>query len=146
MVEILVATSIIAASVLGAMAVAQKSIYVSRQAFRSSQAAFLLEEGAEAIRILRDNSWSNVSGLSTSADYYPTFLGGTWTLSTAPSQMRIFTRKVNIENVLRDSNGNIATAGSSDAGTKLITINVSWQESGQTISQSLSFYLSDIFS
>ena len=49
MVEILIVISIIVVSVLAALAVAQKSIYLSRQSLHQSQAAFLLEEGAEAV-------------------------------------------------------------------------------------------------
>ena len=82
MIEVLVATSIITVSILVAMAVAEKSVYVSRQAFHTSQAAFLLEEGAETVRIFRDNGWSNISGLTVSTNYYPAFSGNTGVLST----------------------------------------------------------------
>ena len=73
MVEVLVAISIIAVSILAATMVAQKSIYVSRQAFHATQTAFLLEEGAETVRILRDNAWANISSLAPGANYYPIF-------------------------------------------------------------------------
>src|SRR3989344_1744694 len=73
MVEVLIVSSIITVSILAAMAVSQKSIFVSRQAFHASQAAFLLEEGAEAVRILRDNAWTNISSLTAGTTYYPTF-------------------------------------------------------------------------
>src|SRR3989344_4976145 len=80
-VEMLVAIAIITASILAATAVAQKSVYVARQAFHATQASFLLEEGAEAVRIVRDNAWSNISSLTADLNYYPTFSGGTWVLS-----------------------------------------------------------------
>jgi len=127
-VEVLVAASIITASVLAALAVAQKSIYVSRQAFHSSQAAFLLEEGAENARIARDNAWNNLSGLNSS------------------EQIGIFTRTVRAAVAYRDGNGNLSETGTAEDRTKLINVTVSWQEGGQTIIKSLSFYLSDIFS
>lgn len=127
-VEVLVAASIITASVLAALAVAQKSIYISRQAFHSSQAAFLLEEGGENARIARDNAWNNLSSLNTS------------------EQIGIFTRTVGVAAVYRDGNGNLSEEGMSEDGTKLITVNVSWQEGGAMITKTLSFYLSDIFS
>lgn len=145
-VEVIVAVSIIVISVLAAMAVAEKSIYVSRQALHVSQATFLLEEGAEAVRIIRDNAWGNISSLSTGTNYYPTF-SGTWTLSTTPATIGIFTRTVMVANVNRDATtGDIAVSGENDAGTKLITITVSWIESGQAMSKTLSFYIMDIFS
>ena len=145
-VEIIVAVAIIIVSVLAAMMVTQKSIYVSRQALHVSQATFLLEEGAEAVRIFRDNAWSNISSLNVGTNYYPTF-SGTWTVSTTPSTVGIFTRVITIANVNRDAtSGDIATSGVNDPGTKLITITVSWTESGQAMSKTLSFYIMDIFS
>ena len=147
-VEVLVAASIITASILAAMAVAQKSVYVSRQALHANQAAFLLEEGAETIRILRDNAWSNISNLSTATNYYPTFSGGTWTLSTTPNTVGIFTRTVTKANVHRDNTTKdiVETGGLGDPGTKLITITVSWPEGGAVVTKTLFFYVMDIFS
>jgi len=145
-VEVIVATAIIVISVLAAMTVTQKSISVSRQALHTSQASFLLEEGAEVVRILRDNAWSNVSSLNVGTNYYPTF-SSSWTLSTTPSTVGIFTRTVVVTNVNRDATtSDIAVSGTNDPGTKLITVTVSWSESGQTISKTLSFFIMDIFS
>lgn len=147
LVEILLATSIVAVSVLTATTVAERSIYVSRQAFHASQAAFLLEEGAEAVRILRDNAWSNISSLSVVTTYYPTFSGGTWTLSATSNSVGIFTRTVTVASVKRDNTTkDISAVGTDDSGTKLITISVSWKEGGTTITKTLPFYISDIFS
>lgn len=148
-VEVLIAASIITVATLATMAVAQKSIYVSRQAFHASQATFLLEEGAEAVRVYRDNAWSNISALTVGTNYHPTFSGDTWILSTSLNTVGIFTRQVTIENVSRDnSTKDIANgAGTSlDVGTKLVTITVFWPEGGVTVTKTLQFYLSDIFS
>lgn len=147
MVEILVSASIIVAVVLAAMAVAQKSIQLSNRSLHTSQASFLLEEGAEAVRILRDNAWNNISSLDVNITYYPTFSEGTWFLSSNSSTIGKFTRTVNIANVSRNnSTGDIAVSGTDDPGTKLITITVFWLEGGQTISKTLPFYITDIFS
>ncbi|PIP69037.1 hypothetical protein CO033_00990 [Candidatus Nomurabacteria bacterium CG_4_9_14_0_2_um_filter_32_10] len=147
MVEVIVAISIIVVSVLAAMSVTQKSIFVSRQALHVKEASFLLEEGAESVRIIRDNSWNNISALNVGTDYYLIFLGQTWTLSSTPSSVGIFTRKVNILNVNRNvSTDDIANLGTYDPGTKLTTITVSWVDGGETLSKTLSFYIMDIFS
>jgi len=146
MVEILVAISIITVSVLVAMTVTEKSVYISRQAFHTTQAAFLLEEGAEAIRIYRDNAWSNISSLTAGTNYYSTFTGGTWTLSSTANTVGIFTRTVSIANVNRDNDTkDIATVGTDDPGTKLVTVTVSWPEGGVTVNKTLQFYIIDIF-
>ena len=146
-VEILVAASIITISILAATAVAQKSIYVSRQAFHATQAAFFLEEGAETVRILRDNAWTNISSLSAGTNYYPTFSGGIWTLSTTPNAVDIFTRTVSITNVNRDNTTkDISVTGTDDPGTKLVTVTASWTEGGVVITKTLQFYIINIFS
>ncbi len=148
MVEVLVAAAIITASILAAMAVTQKAVFVSRQSFHATQAAFLLEEGAEAVRIARDNAWSNISSLTVGTNYYPTFSGGTWTLSTSSSTVGIFTRSVTIASVNRDNTTKdiISSGGTLDSGTKLVTVTVSWAEGGTTITKTLQFYIMDIFS
>lgn len=148
MVEVLVAASIITVAILAAMGVAQKSVYVARQAFHLSQAAFLLEEGAEAVRIVRDNAWSNISGLTVGANYYPTFVGGTWTLSASTNTVGIFTRRVTFANVNRDNTTKdiVTSGGTLDTGTKLVTVTVSWGEGGTTVTKTLQFYIMDIFS
>lgn len=147
MVEIIVAVSIITVSILVAMAVSQKSVYVSRQAFHTTQATFLLEEGVEAVRVLRDNTWSNISNLTIGTNYYPTFTGGTWTLSPTVNLVDIFTRTVNIASVNRDNTTkDISSTGTDDPGTKLVTVTVSWPEGGTTITKTLQFYIINIFS
>lgn len=146
-VEVLIATSIITVSILVATTVAQKSIYVSRQAFHTTQAAFLLEEGAEAVRIVRDNGWANISNLTVGANYYPTFSSNTWILSDVANTMGIFNRTVTVANVNRDGEDDIISSGGVlDPGTKLITVTVSWAEGATTVTKILQFYISDIFS
>jgi len=127
-VEVLIAASIITVSILVAMSVTQKSVYVSRQAFHITQAAFLLEEGAENTRIMRDNAWSNVTTLNSS------------------EQIGIFTRTIIASNVTRNVTTGDIGAGALDSGTKLITVTVSWPEGGTVITQTLQFYIIDIFS
>jgi len=147
-IEVLVAASIIAMSVLAASNVAQKSVNVSRQAFHSAQAAFLLEEGAEAVRIYRDNAWSNISGMTIGSDYYASFSGGTWIFSTTPSTIDRFTRKIVVSDVYRDSTSQdiVSSGGVLDTGTKFVTITVSWYQGSVLVSKTLQFYLADIFS
>ena len=148
MVEVIIASSIMLIVTIATMTVVQKGISISHQSLHATQASFLLEEGGEAVRTIRDSDWSNISNLSTSTNYYPTFGSNTWTLSTTPNQIDSFTRTVIIKAVNRDATtGDIVTSGGVlDVGTKLIVVNVSWQEGGQTITKNLSFYISNIFS
>lgn len=147
MVELLISSAIIVSAFLVAAGVAQKSLQVSRQAVHSAQASFLLEEGSEASRIVRDNSWTTFSALTNGTVYYPTYSGGTWTLSTTPNQVdSFFTRTVTLSAVYRDGNDDIASSGTLDSDIKKITVSVSWQEGSTTLTKTISFYLTNLFS
>jgi prepilin-type N-terminal cleavage/methylation domain-containing protein len=147
LVEVLVACSIITVVVLATMSAVQKSLQLSNLVLRQTQANFLLEEGAEAVRSIRDTSWTTISNLTLNTDYYLSYdLNlNSWSLSFTPNTIDSFTRKVIFESVSRDSNDDIASSGTLDTGTKKATITVSWPStiSGIT-SKSLSFYLADI--
>jgi prepilin-type N-terminal cleavage/methylation domain-containing protein len=145
LVEVLVAVSIISLSVFAIMSSAQKSVKLSSQSLNKAQASYLLEEGAEAVKIVRDNNWSTISGLTIGTTYYPTFTGGTWTLSTTPTTVGIFTRTVVLATVYRDNFDDIASSGTTDAGTKKVTVTVTWPNSDGTATDTVSFYISDIF-
>lgn len=146
LVEVIVAFSIMTISVIAAMQVAQKNISIAKQALRTTQAMYLLEEGAEAVRIVRDNAWTNISGLTNGTVYYPTFTGGTWTLSTTPNTIGEFTRTVTIASVKRDNTTqDISSTGTDDPGTKLVTITVTWIEGSTSLSKNIQFYISQIF-
>lgn len=146
MIEAIVAISIVTIIILGSMTVAQKSLQISQRSLTHTQANFLLEEGAEAVRIIRDDNWNNISNLALNADFYLVFNSGTWSLNSTPNTIDQFTRKVQLASVYRDaSTGSISSGGNLDSGAKLITITVSWHESGILISKNLQFYLMDIF-
>lgn len=144
LVEILVACSIMLLAMFSILVLAKKSITLSRQALHQTQASFLLEEGAEAVKIVRDNGWTNITGLTNGTTYYPTFSGSTWTLSTTPATSGIFTRTAVSSAVYRNGSNDIAASGTLDSGTRKITVTTSWSESGTTRSKSVSFYISNI--
>jgi Tfp pilus assembly protein PilV len=127
MVEVILAFAIVASSILISMAVMQKALQASYSSLSNIQANFLLEEGAEKARITRDNSWNNIVSLNTT------------------EQIGIFTRTSVASSVNRNSSTGIIGSGSDDAGTKLVTITVSWQENNVSRSKNLKLYLMDIF-
>ncbi|OGH14978.1 MAG: hypothetical protein A2860_02120 [Candidatus Levybacteria bacterium RIFCSPHIGHO2_01_FULL_37_33] len=87
------------------------------------QASAYLNEAQEAIRVIRANGWSNLSA----GTYHPIVSGSTWILTSAPELIDgNFTRSIIIEDVKRDSNGDIAQSGTLDPSTKLLTISVLW--------------------
>jgi len=158
-IEVLIACSIISISMFALMQTAQKGLTLSHQALKKSQASLLLEEGAEAVKSIRDNDWVTIDGLSLNTPYYLFFNTTTksWVLdNTSTTNLPgyiptypvdgVFVRTVTVSSVGRDTNDDILVSGGTiDNRTKLITVSVSWPISGATSSKSLSFYISDIF-
>ncbi len=150
-VEILVGCAILTTMIFALMAAAQKGINLSHNALKQTEANMLLEEGAEAIRSIRDGSWATISGFTLDTNYYLTFNTSTnlWTLGTTPTAVidSTFTRTLVFSQVLRDvATDDISSSGNLDTRTKKVTITVSWPTSeGNTISKNLSFYIADIF-
>jgi prepilin-type N-terminal cleavage/methylation domain-containing protein len=149
LIEILVACSIMTVTTFALLSAAGKGVEVSNQALRQTQADFLAEEGAEAVKSIRDTSWSSISSLTDGTTYYLSFdtTSNTWSLSTIPNLIdSFFTRTVVVQTANRDTNDNIASSGTPDSGTKEVAIDVSWPSSeGTTLDRNLSFYMSDIF-
>lgn len=146
-IEVLIAVSIIALSVLAFSNLSQKTITISRQAVNISKASFLLEEGVEIIRGFRDASWSNVEALSLDTNYYAVFdyVNNGWYLTTTPTNIDGFSRSIVLSSVNRNFvTGDIDPAGSNDANTKLITVNVSWQEGNVNVNKTISTYIINI--
>lgn len=148
-IEVLVACSIISISMFALMQTAGQGIILSNQALKKSQASLLLEEGAEAVKSIRDNNWTTISDLSLNTNYYLSFSSSPngWVLSTTPLTIdSIFTRTIVITSVNRDTNDDIVLSGGIlDVRTKKVIINVSWEQATTTNTKSLSFYIADIF-
>ncbi|MBX4215437.1 hypothetical protein KW797_00580 [Candidatus Parcubacteria bacterium] len=147
--EIVIGASIISLSLLGVLSVAKDSLRVSEHSLREAESRFLLEEGAEAIRSMRDNGWSALSGLATSSVYYLAFTAPTTTARFATSSQNtyidgLFERSFTVSDVYRDSNDRIAPSGTQDSGTKKFTVNVSWWSRSATTTRTVQFYLSNV--
>lgn len=157
MVEIIIGSAIISVAILALMLSAQKSIQLSDRALKQAQASTLLEEGAEAVKSIRDNNWDDISSLAIGTNYYLYFNTTTnsWSLSTDDHTPLssiptypidgTFNRIVTVSSVNRDSNDDIATTGTLDQGTKKITVTVSWKGSQKIVSEDLDFYITDLF-
>lgn len=147
LVEVLVACVIISTTVLALMSATSKSIELSSKALRQVQANMLLEEGAEAVKSVRDNSWTGISNLNVNTNYYLAFSGNVWNLSTSPGTAidGIFTRKIIFAPVYRNATYDIAQTGTLDPDIEKVTVTVSWKSPGGASSKDLSFYAANIF-
>ncbi len=148
LIEVVIVVSIITLMLLATMQITALSTRISRRALAETQVAFLAEEGADVVRLVRDAGWGAFTALSTSTPYYLVHGTGGWTLTTSPTIIdSVFTRTVVFETVNRDSNDDIVTSGGTiDSGTRKITITISWNDGAETVTKTLAFYLTDIIS
>lgn len=111
------------------------------------QASFLAEEGIEAVKFMRDDSWSaNINPLSAGVSYTLFFDGLTWEATTTSAYIaNKFDRRVSFYDVYRDSFGNISDSGSFDGRTKKVVVTVSWLRDTSTTTREITTYVSDIF-
>ena len=147
--EILVAVFIFMV-VLGTL-IAINNLYLlsSSQNIKSVKAAYLAEEGIEAVRVIRDNNWTNISFSTVGVPYYINFdsASSTWKATTTPNSIESYIRWFVLSQVERDSNGKIVSNGGIvDPDIKLVTVSVFWQDRGSTTTKSISTYISNIIS
>ncbi len=103
------------------------------------EALALMQETQEAVRNIREAGWSNIDKTGT---FHPAISGTTWSLESGDEPMSGgFTRSIFIEEVYRDSNGNIvdAAAGTKDPSTKKVTITISWTKPMASSIQSVGY-------
>ncbi len=160
LIEVLVGLAIfviIVVSVYGSVVVANKAV---NKAGEKRQAAFLLEEGVEAVRRMRDASWSNNIANKTvvTIAYCLNFVGSQFTFTTdspCPTidASSVFTRTAAFYDICRTDNSgkksgisgvksvSCASGTLDDTNTKKVTVSVTWK--GYT--ESVDFYLADLF-
>ncbi|MFT5280675.1 MAG: hypothetical protein ACI9AR_000099 [Flavobacteriaceae bacterium] len=147
LIEVIVAVSIVTLTVFALILSVQKALSLSGHALHQSRASFLMQEGVNALYIVRDTGWSTIDGLSLSTDYYLEFIGGTWTATSSLQTIGKYTRTFQISNVNRNIlTDDIASIGLDDSNTKKVDLSVSWSEGGEAYNEEMSFYLINSFS
>jgi len=147
LIEIVIASSIISMAVVSLSYVLVLSNRLSSRASDEIRANFIAEEGIEAIRFLRDKSWTtDLSVLVPNTDYFVILdtSTGQWSISTTEPGLLgdLFRRTIRVDSVYRDPSFDIvASGGTIDPETLRITSLVTWQY-GTT---SLETYLSNMF-
>ena len=147
-VEVLVGTAIVTAALLGAVTVYDRFTIQALRSVREVQAGFLLGEGIEALRSLRDNGWaSSIVPLTVGTSYQLSFSGSLWQATTTPMAFidGAFERTVVLASTTRDGNDDIAPSGTEDPNTREVTVTLSWRAQNATTTRQLSTYLSNLF-
>jgi Tfp pilus assembly protein PilV len=111
------------------------------------KANLLAAEGQEMVRAVRDLNWNTLEALTIGNSYYLDIDPATITLGTTPELIDgTYTRTVTVTNAYRDGDDDLvastAPGASVDAGSRLVTVTVSW---GSGDSVSLTALLTNIF-
>lgn len=128
-VEIVIASAIIAVCVTGIVGAIQIYLKIVYQNSRQSQAVLLLSEAAEALQFLKDESYSaQISNKTPGTNYYLLWNGSDYELKTTPVSLPFgIVRKINFEEVRRDSTDQIVSSGGTvDSQTKKAIIEITW--------------------
>lgn len=154
LVEIVVGTAIISLSLVGLVTAFNVFIRTGLSNTNKIQATYIMEEGLEAIRYLRDSGYSsNISTLTSGTPYYLLFDGSDWSATTTATLIDSrFDRTITIADVYRhDSDDDIIASTSPDSktldsNTIQATVTVSWDSSG-SVSEEISAveYLTDFY-
>lgn len=147
-IEVLIASAIIMSSVVAIMGVYRGLTSLSIRNTMKVQAGMLLDEGAEALRFMRDVTWTgNIAPLVNGTTYYlywnHTVAEYGWRATTTPDTIDDqFVRTFVLSSVNRNGSFDIVdTGGTTDAGTRKATITVSWFDGVGTSTKSIIMYL-----
>ena len=150
LVEILVAIFIFSIILGSLITVSNSYLSGAGDNLKSTKGAYIAQEGIEAVKVIRDMSWTDISSLTYNTNYYLYFdtsstTNNIWkSTSTASTIDSIFIRTFKLNAVSRDSNGRIvSTGGTLDSNTKKLTVSVSWPSKNSTTTKDLATYITN---
>jgi Tfp pilus assembly protein PilV len=151
LVEILVAVFIFTLILTSLITASNLYLSGSEESLKIAEGAYIAQEGVEAVKIMRDVNWTNISSLTNDSKYYFVFdtsssTNNIWKATTTASyeNMNSFLRSFKVSAVYRDSNGDIASSGSLDQYTKKVVVSVSWKSKSATTTKTISTYIANI--
>ena len=143
--EVIVVTAIMLTIIVAVSQVFPRFIVSFRETSPALKASYLLEEGAEVVKVFRVESWSkNIATLQNGTPYRVVFNVGNSTWATTSSTDLIdgkFDRTIVLSEVYRDENGRIAPSGNIDTDSRKVDVNVSWQSDTGTTTKTLTTYI-----
>lgn len=149
LIEIIIASAVMLVAWLAVFYTFSVLTQFSSRNTSSIKASMLLEEGSEALRSIKDVSWTtNIVPLASCTSSSPCritydFVNNLWEATTSPILIDgKFDRTFFLSDVYRDSSFNVVSSGGTlDAGSEKATITVSWFQGNATTSESLETYL-----
>jgi len=150
LVEVLVAVSIIAITSVSIFNVYTAYLRAELNNVKTVKAAFLMEEGLEVVRLLRDTSWSSyIAPVTASTTQYLNWTGSAWQFTTTPQMIDVrYARTVVFTPVYRDGNNRIAATGTLDPNTRGFMVSVAWPDDNTTLStttKQISSYITNLY-
>jgi Tfp pilus assembly protein PilV len=142
--EVVIASAVIATTLILLLGSIQNSVEVSQRSLERTRASFLLEEGAEAVKSIRDANWTNLTAVTVGTPYYLLWSNGAWTLTQSVGDIDGYTRTIVVEEAYRDGNNDIAASGAVDANARKVTVSVSWTPPTGVQTETLQFYIFNI--
>ncbi|OHA03784.1 MAG: hypothetical protein A3J58_00755 [Candidatus Sungbacteria bacterium RIFCSPHIGHO2_02_FULL_52_23] len=125
--EVVVATAVVTLALVSFSQAGVLATRLLRNQKATLEATLLAQEGLEAVRMVRDASWADITwrtGLQNpSLRYYPVVENGIWVLATtSPGLVNgVYDRYVQFEKVGRDASDRIvASGGTDDSGTRRV--------------------------
>ncbi len=127
-VEVAIGVAIAALVLIFTMQAIGLFINAGRGVADQTKAIYLIEDGFELLRYVRDGAWATLGGLSGNTTYYLSVsLTGVYVVTT-PQTIDGFTRSFRIQNVYRNSADDIVASTTSgaaqDTSAKYITMTV----------------------
>ena len=148
-IEVVVVPAILLMVVLAVTSVFTAYMKSSKESLNTVKAVYLLDEGVEVVKIFRDISWNEkIASIIVGNPTRISWNGTAWaTTSSATLIDGVFDRTITTGRVFRDSSTKdiVLTPGILDPDTKLVTVDVSWNENGATTTKTLSTYITNIF-
>ena len=147
LVEILIGASIISIGMLALIDAYTLYVKYALLHDKDVQTAYLLEEGLEAVTLLRDQSWTaNIAPLAASTTFSLYYNGTTWTKGTTTEYIDgTFVRNFVLNSVTRNGSDQISASGTTDPNTRKVTVTISYPQGGGTTTQSLSKYITNLY-
>ena len=145
LIEIIIVTAVVTVALFAFLQAEVLSIKLLRSEKENLEATLLAQESLEAVRLLRDESWTNhITTLANGTRYYPFVENNKWKLTaTSPGLINNkYDRYVLFEEVRRDAQDKIAISGSVDAGTRKATAYVEFGGKTKTITAYLTNFVS----
>lgn len=125
-VELLIAVAILVAVTITVSASLQTFVQLSVHTAQTVRAGLLLEEGAEAVQILRDQDWDTTIGaVPDDTPYYLYWNGSDYVLTGTSTVIDgAFIREVVFSEIARDGSGVLDSSGTADTDSRRVTITI----------------------